>query len=113
MGKGIHFDQVATHWKAGRYVRWAYRFTNDTIPPQALDDHVKIGGHYFDLIDTEYRLMPSGTGTELRISMHYRVSTQFNWYAQPVAEFLIGNFEQVILSFYARRAEAGARQTTS
>jgi hypothetical protein len=53
MGKGIHFDQVATQWEAGRYVRWAYRFTNDSIPPRALDDHVKIGGHYFDLIDTE------------------------------------------------------------
>lgn len=44
------------------------------------------------------------------VSMHYRLSTQFNWYAQPIAEFLIGNFEQVILNFYARRAEAKVLQ---
>ena len=107
MGKGIHFDQIATQWETGRYVRWKYRFAPDSIPAQALDDHVKIGGHYFDLIDTEYELRPNGTGTDLRISMHYRLSTRFNWYAQPVAEFLIGNFEQVILDFYAMRAETG------
>ena len=36
--------------------------------------------------------------------MSYRVSTRFNWYAQPIAATLIGNFEEVILNFYANRA---------
>jgi hypothetical protein len=36
--------------------------------------------------------------------MSYRVSTQFNWYADGVARLLIGNFEEVILKFYQRRA---------
>ncbi|MEJ0086617.1 MAG: hypothetical protein WDO72_13095 [Pseudomonadota bacterium] len=40
------------------------------------------------------------------MSMNYRVSTRFNWYAGPVADLLIGNFEENILRFYARRAEA-------
>lgn len=107
MGKGIHFDQVATQWRPLEHVRWAYRFTEDSFPPHALDDHVRIGGHYFDLIDTDYTLTSLGDGrTELRIRMGYRVSTMFNWYAQPIARWLIGNFEEVILGFYARRAEA-------
>jgi hypothetical protein len=107
MGRGVHFDQVARQWRPREYVRWTYRFTEDSFPPGALDDHVRIGGHYFDLIDTEYTLTPRGDGrTELRIGMHYRVSTMFNWYAQPIARWLIGNFEEVILGFYARRAEA-------
>ncbi|HEY1092250.1 MAG TPA: SRPBCC domain-containing protein, partial [Burkholderiaceae bacterium] len=108
MGKSIHFDQVATDWRENRYVRWAYRFDKDSFPPGALDDHVMIGGHYFDLLDTVYRLTPKGVNTtELSITMHYRVSTQFNWYADGVARALIGNFEQVILEFYRRRAVAG------
>ena len=106
MGKSIHFDQVATDWQEDRYVRWIYRFEKDSFPPNALDDHVTIGGHYFDLIDTAYRLTPiSAQTTELSITMHYRVSTQFNWYSERVASFLIGNFEEVILDFYRRRAE--------
>lgn len=105
MGKSIHFDQVATEWKENRFVRWTYRFDKDSFPPMALDDHVTIGGHYFDLLDTAYKLHPTGPQvTELSITMRYRVSTQFNWYADRVARFLIGNFEEVILDFYRRRA---------
>lgn len=107
MGKDIHFEQVATEWQENRHVRWTYRFTEDSVPPRALDDHVKIGGHYFDLVDTSYTLQPvDAATTQLRIRMHYRVSTQFNWYADEIASFLIGNFEEVILDFYQRRATA-------
>lgn len=109
MGKGIHFEQIATQWEPNRHVNWKYRFKPDSFPPNALDDHVMIGGHYFDLIDTSYTLVPRGSHTELQVKMRYRVSTQFNWYAQPIAEFLIGNFEDVILSFYARRAEGDSK----
>ena len=105
MGKNIRFDQVATDWQPERHVRWIYRFKPDSFPPHALDDHVMIGGQYFDLLDTEYTLTPMGSATELTVSMRYRVSTQFNWYAEPVAKFLVGNLEQAFLSFYARRAE--------
>jgi hypothetical protein len=40
-----------------------------------------------------------------------RVSTNFNWYVRPIAAFLVGNFEQTALNFYARRA-ASAREHT-
>ena len=106
MGKDIHFDQVVTDWDENRYVRWRYRFEEDSFPPYALDEHVVLGGHYFDVQDTSYTLMPRGNSTELKIRMQYRVSTQFNWYADPIATYLFGNFEEVILVFYRRRSEA-------
>jgi hypothetical protein len=109
MGKSIHFEQVATDWQENRYVRWTYRFTKDSIPPQALDDHVMIGGHYFDLQDTSYALTAiDANTTRLEVKMHYRVSTDFNWYADRVARLLIGNFEEVILDFYRQRAQRAA-----
>ena len=106
MGKGIHFDQVAVDWEPDRRVRWLYRFSSDSFPAGALDDHVRIGGAYFDVLDTEYVLHPVPGGTELRVRMSYRVGTSFNWYARPVAQFLIGNFEDAALNFYAHRAIA-------
>ena len=105
MGKGIHFDQIAADWQPNRNVRWIYRFEDDSFPPGALDDHVRIGGQYFDVIDTEYSLRKTNAGTELRVRMSYRVSTSFNWYTRPIAEFLVGNFEDAALNFYAHRAE--------
>lgn len=105
MGKGIHFDQVATEWRENESVSWRYRFADDSFPAGALDDHVRIGGHYFDLGETQYSLSSSGGQTRLRIRMKYRVSTRFNWYAGPIADVLVGNFADVVLRFYARRAE--------
>lgn len=109
MGKGIRFDQVSTEWAEPRTVRWTYRFGPDAFPPGALDDHVRIGGRHFDLMDTLYTLESLGGQTRLRVAMHYRVSTRFNWYAEPLAQALMGNFETVALRLYAARAEAGAR----
>lgn len=109
MGKHVHFDQVVVEWTEHRHVRWTYRFDEDSFPPGALDDHVRIGGRYFDLIDTEYTLTPlDANTTSLGIRIRYRVSTDFNWYANAVARILIGNFEDVILRFYGRRSEAAA-----
>jgi hypothetical protein len=64
-----------------------------------VDDHVRIGGAYFDAIDTEYELLSVGSGTE------YRVSSAFNCYTRSIAEFLVGDFEEAALRFYARRAD--------
>jgi hypothetical protein len=104
MGKGIHFDQVAIEWRPGEVVTWRYQFAPDSFPAGALDDHVRIGGVYFDLGPTRYTLRPSGDGTILGIHMQYRVSTSFNWYSTPVADLLVSNFAHVILRFYGRRA---------
>lgn len=109
MGKGIHFDQVATEWRENESVRWRYRFDQDSFPPGALDDHVRIGGYYFDLGETQYTLIAQGERTQLRIRMRYRVSTRFNWYAGPMGDLLVGNFADVVLGFYARRAELRAQ----
>ena len=105
MGKGIHFDQVAADWIPRKRVRWLYRFSDDSFPAGALDDHVRIGGAYFDVLDTDYSLDRVGDATRLTVRMTYRVSTSFNWYAKPLAAFLVGNFEDAALGFYARRSE--------
>ncbi len=113
MGKGVHFDQVATDWEVNRRVTWRYRFAADSFPPGALDDHVRIGGEYFDVSECTYLLTPVPGGTRLTMRMNYRVSTHFNWYAAPVADWLVGDFAEVILDFYAKRASAAPPQPRS
>ena len=105
----VHFDEPILDWTEGRYVRWSYRFASDSIPPGALDEHVQIGGRYFDLVDTSYRLDPDGDGTRLTIDVNYRVSTRFNWYAAGLGQFLVDDAARTILHFYKRRCETDAR----
>ncbi len=48
------------------------------------------------------------------MTVRYCLSTSFKWYAGPILEWLIDNFEDVILGFYAHRAESdAARAATS
>lgn len=105
MGKQVHFEQVVTDWTEQRLVRWRHRYLEDSFPAYAMDEHVVLGGHYFDVTSTAYELVPRGAATELRVRMDYRVSTPFNWYADPVATFLLRNFEEVLLEFYRARSE--------
>jgi hypothetical protein len=60
------------------------------------------------VMESSYTLIPRGDATELRMQMRYRVSTQFNWYAEPLARRLLGNFQEVILEFYRRRSESAS-----
>ena len=106
--KDVHFDELITEWAPLQRLKWRYRFAPDSFPAGALDDHVVIGGHYFDLRDTAYTLAPREGGTELRIDVAWRVSTRFNWYADRVAQFLLGDFSEHILRFYKARSEAPA-----
>lgn len=104
-GKGVHFDEVIRQWEPQRHVRWTYRFAEDSFPAGALDDHVKVGGDYFDLRDTSYTLTPEEGGTRLHIRVSYRISTDFDAYANWVAQRLLGNFSEVILDMYKARSE--------
>ncbi|WP_207215892.1 SRPBCC family protein [Pseudolysobacter antarcticus] len=104
--KNVHFDEPILDWQENRYIRWQYDFANDSIPAAALDEHVTLGGKYFDLLDTSYLLTPDSDGTLMQIRVSYRVSTNFNFYAAWWAGLLVDNSADTILTFYKRRAEA-------
>ncbi|WP_210404820.1 SRPBCC family protein [Hahella sp. CCB-MM4] len=103
--KGVTFDEVITDWEENRYVRWTYQFRPESFPPGALDDHVVIGGKYFDLIDTSYQLTPDEQGTTLTLRVKYRVSTNFNWYSGPLSKLLVDDTAKTLLNFYKARSE--------
>jgi hypothetical protein len=102
---GVRFDEPIQDWEENRYIRWTYAFKPDSFPPGALDEHVLIGGRYFDLIDTSYRLTPEANGTRLDIVVHYRVSTHFNFYASWWGRTMVDDAAATILNFYKVRAE--------
>ena len=105
--QGVHFDEPILDWDENHYIRWRYEFAADSIPAGALDEHVAVGGRYFDLIDTSYTLDPEGDGTRLSIHVTYRVSTGFNWYAARLARWLVDDSAHTILAFYKHRCEGG------
>ena len=112
MGKEVYFDQIFTAWEENKFIDSKYKIYNDSIPPHALDDHVMVGGHYFDVTGTSYKLTPTDNGTDFIITISYRVSTNFNWYAEPIVRYLMGDLTEILLKFYKRRAEYGSLAST-
>lgn len=103
--RGVSFDEKITEWEPQRKVAWTYHFGPDSFPPGSMDEHVVVGGKYFDLVDTSYTLTPLGQGTQLDVLVNYRVSTNFNWYSGTLAQGLIDNTASTILHFYKVRSE--------
>lgn len=103
--KNVSFDEPITDWDENHFIRWTYAFKPESFPPGALDEHVLIGGKYFDLVDTSYRLTPEANGTRLEIAINYRISTNFNWYSAWWGRILIEDSATAILKFYKNRSE--------
>lgn len=104
--RGVSFEEEITDWQENRHIAWKYLFTPESFPKGSLDDHVVIGGQYFDIEDTSYTLTPERNGTRLTVQVGTRVSTNFNWYADLCARYLIGDTAETILNFYKQRAQA-------
>jgi len=117
--RGVSFEEEITAWEPNRHIAWRYRFQPNSFPEGSLDDHIVIGGRYFDLEDTSYTLTPEaagpdanpGTGTRLEIRVNTRVTTHFNWYAAWWAEFLVADTAEAILGFYKQRSERPAARS--
>ncbi|WP_377155871.1 SRPBCC family protein [Roseateles sp. UC29_93] len=105
--RGVHFLGRVTERVEGRRIAWRYEFSPDSFPPGTMDDHVVIGGRYFDLGETRFTLTPiDAVHTRLDIEAHYRVTSSVNIYAVPVADFLGRDFVDGLLVLYKRRSEA-------
>jgi hypothetical protein len=106
--RGVHFRGMVTHREENKSITWRYLFDKDSFPPGSMDDHVAIGGRYFDVHDTTFNLVPLADGTtKLEVIAHYRVSTNVNFYAVPVARFFAHDFVDTLLGLYKMRSERG------
>lgn len=109
--RGVKFAEIITAWEPNHYIAWDYKFTADSFPPGSLDEHIVIGGHYFNVESTAYVLQPEANGTRLTIQVNTSVSTNFNHYADFWARFLVTDTAKTILQFYKTRAESPSPST--
>src|SRR5205807_1245983 len=80
---GVLFIETVDAWEPQRRLSFSIHAQTDRIPRTTLDDHVTIGGPYFDILRGTYELQPLGNGrTRLVLSSRHRLSTDFNWYSE-------------------------------
>src|SRR5262249_34210242 len=105
---GVLFIETIDQWEPQHLLAFTIAARTDQIPATTLDEHVRVGGPYFDVLRGEYRLEPLANGsTRLHLSSSQRVSTDFNWYAELWTDAIMSDLQSRILLVIKRRCESG------
>ncbi|WP_220235695.1 SRPBCC family protein [Hymenobacter ginsengisoli] len=106
---GVEFIETVDDWQPLRRLSFGIEPNTATIPPTTFDEHVTVGGRFFDVLRGTYELQPAGPGrTRLVLYSQQRVSTNLNWYASLWTDFVMSEIQQRILTVLRHRCEASA-----
>jgi hypothetical protein len=101
---GVVFVETIHAWGPERHLAFAIDADPDSIPARALDEHVTVGGPYFDVLEGDYRIAPlPGGRVRLHLESRHRLSTRFNAYAGLWTDFILEDTQRYILEALRRR----------
>jgi hypothetical protein len=112
--RGLLFFETVNRWEPNRLLAFSIKADTAHIPATTLDDHVQIGGRYFDVLQGEYALKPSPDGTVLlHLSSRERLSTDFNPYAGLWTDAIMKSLQESILKVVKARCESQMKQAAA
>jgi hypothetical protein len=107
--KGIKFEEKITSWEESTGFTYDINIDPTSVPPTTLDEHVMIGGKYFDVLNGSYKIEPlSKAKSKVTLTCTYRVTTNLNFYSKLWADFILDDFNQMILEVIQKRSEANS-----
>jgi len=108
--RGVEFIETVDLWEPQRRLSFSIVPNTATIPPTTFDEHVTVGGRFFDVLRGTYELEPAGPGrTRLILYSQQRLSTRVNPYAGLWTSFIMSEIQRRILEVIRRRCEVEAR----
>ena len=104
--RGLLFVETIDIWETDRKLSFSIKPDAESVPTTTLDEHVLVGGRYFDVLRGTYEIVPLRDGAVLlKLSSDIRVSTRFNFYAEFWAKMLMYDIQDTILKVIKTRAE--------
>lgn len=103
---GLTFFETVTDWQPNQRLSFRIKADTEHIPPTTLDEHVTIGGRYFDVLHGEYQIEPLSNGdVMLHLLSSQRLSTDFNTYASFWTDAVMQDLQTSILDVIRNRCE--------
>jgi hypothetical protein len=104
--RGVSFYETITEWDYPRKLAFTIHADPEFIPRTAFDQHIIVGGRFYDVLDGTYRIEPlSPTSCRLHLTSRHRLSTRFNAYAAWWSEKIMDQIQGSILEVIRKRAE--------
>lgn len=106
---GLVFHETVTDYQPMRKMVFSIKAYPHEIPSTTMDEHIVIGGDYFDVLNGTYELEALGGGRHrLHLYSHFRMRSTFNWYAAPWGRWIMKDIQHNILQVEKQRSETAA-----
>lgn len=104
--RGLFFTEIVTEVNPYRVLAFDIHADPASIPPKALDEHVLVGGKYFDVLNGRYEIEEvSNNRVILHLTSHFRLSMMFNFYSGLWSKLIMGDIQTNILKIVKSRSE--------
>ncbi len=104
---GLVFHETVTEYEDNKKMVFTIKAYPHEIPSTTLDEHVVIGGDYFDVLNGTYELEQLANGRHrLHLYSHFRMNTTFNFYAGWWGKWIMKDIQNNILKVEKQRSEA-------
>ncbi len=104
--RGLFFTETVTQIQPLKILAFNIVADPNSIPPAALDEHVMVGGKYFDVLEGRYEIEKLSNGTILlHLSSQFRLSTRFNFYSGFWSKLIMRDIQESILGIIKERCE--------
>lgn len=104
--KDLVFHETVTEYKDNEKMVFTIKAYPHEIPSTTLDEHITIGGDYFDVLNGTYELekLPNGQH-RLHLYSYFKMNTTFNFYAGWWAKWIMKDIQNNILQVEKKRSE--------
>lgn len=109
--KGLFFTEIVTEVVPYKILAFDIKSDPNSIPPKALDEHVMVGGKYFDVLEGKYEMEKvNDKKIILHLTSQFRLSTRFNFYSGLWSKLIMKDIQENILEIIKRRSETDEKQ---
>lgn len=103
---GLVFHETVTEYIDNKKMSFSIRALPHEIPLTTMDEHLVIGGKYFDVLNGTYELEQLNDKTyRLHLWSNFKLTTTFNFYASWWANGIMKDIQNNILQVEKYRAE--------
>jgi hypothetical protein len=104
--KGLVFNETVVSYEHQKEMTFSIKANPFDIPSTTMDEHIVVGGKYFDVLNGTYQLEKlSDTTYRLHLFSHFKLTTTFNFYASWWAGRIMKDIQSNILQIVKERSE--------
>jgi hypothetical protein len=105
--KGLFFTETVTQMNRFKILAFKIEADPKSIPPTALDEHVTVGGKFFDVLEGKYEIAKVNENKViLHLTSRFRLSTRFNFYSGLWCKLIMRDIQGNILNIIKLRCES-------